>query len=95
MLASMKIDGYVSAKGSFANEKLLPEFKQSHQSSGVTFYKIINKLYYTLTVGLRRWRKGFFKFLPFSGDTYFQFEKVDTASTGLLIHVQQIFIDMN
>ena len=42
MLASMKIDGYVSAKGSFANEKLLPKFKQSHQSSGVTFTNEMN-----------------------------------------------------
>ena len=42
MLASMKIDGYVSAKGSFANEKLLPEFKQPHQSSGVTFTNEMN-----------------------------------------------------
>ena len=44
MLASMKIDGYVSAKGSFANEKLLPKFKQSHPSSGVTFTKLMKLL---------------------------------------------------
>ena len=42
MLTSMKIDGFVSAKGSFANEKLLPKFKQSHQSSGVTFTNEMN-----------------------------------------------------
>ena len=30
MLSSLKIDGYVSVKGSFVNNKLPDKFKQSH-----------------------------------------------------------------
>jgi hypothetical protein len=33
-------------------------------------------------VGLHRWHKGYFKVLPFSGATYFQFEKVVNISSG-------------
>jgi inositol 1,4,5-triphosphate receptor type 1 len=65
MLASLKLDGYVSAKKSFANEQVLEQFRRSNQQ-----------------IGLRRWHKGYFKVLPFSGDTYFQFEKVDGISSG-------------
>jgi inositol 1,4,5-triphosphate receptor type 1 len=66
MLSSLKIDGYLSSKSSFANDKLLEQFRQCKQ-----------------TLGLRRWRKSYFKVLPFSGDTYFQFEKVSDDFTGV------------
>ncbi|XP_019860441.1 PREDICTED: uncharacterized protein LOC109588765 [Amphimedon queenslandica] len=65
MLSSLKIDGYVSVKGSFVNDKLPDEFKWSHNE-----------------VGLRRWRQGFFKVLPFSGNTFFQLEKTTHIWTG-------------
>lgn len=48
MLASQKVDGYVSIKG------------------------------------LRRWQRGFFNIIPFSGDTFLQLVKVSNDSVGII-----------
>ena len=33
-----------------------------------------------IVVGLRRWQKGFFNITPFSGDTFFQLENINSMT---------------
>lgn len=66
MLASTSIDGYLAAKGSFVSKKL-QEYKSSDEK-------------YVAVAGLRRWQKGFFNIAPFSGDTFFQLENVESKT---------------
>ena len=33
-----------------------------------------------IVVGLRRWQKGFFNITPFSGDTFFQLENIESMT---------------
>ena len=48
MLGSVKIDGYVSAKGSFVDAYLPEKYKQS-QKHGMKIYYLLNAVYFLNT----------------------------------------------
>lgn len=71
MLASTEVDGYLAAKGSFISKKLQKHFDKD---------KNILDDRHVIVAGLRRWQKGFFNIVPFSGDTFFQLENIESKT---------------
>ena len=70
MLASTEFDGYLAAKGSFVSKKLQEHFVKDDTLNDN----------YVIAAGLRRWQKGFFNIVPFSGDTFFQLENIKSKT---------------